>query len=340
MDVVKQVATNENAKNVLAAIGAAYVLGKVSLKVLELWSTGFTGSGRHVPDRSKAILVTGCDSGFGRQVSLELARLGFSVFSGCLNEENVKALEKEAGKGLTAFVMDVTKEEDIKKAVSLIESKTGGTLHAVINNAGASFGWYLDFTPVSDFRRQLELNTIAVVAVTKACLPMLRKGKGHIVNVASLAGTVSMAGMSAYAASKHAVMALSDGWRREFAGFGIKVVNIEPGFIRTPILTQGSANGPNKLWPEASPELRRMYGGEEHMQYVEKRRQEITKRAADPQVVVDAMVKAVTLKQPATRYVVPREARTAKWMFKTMPDTWIDVVLGGSLTEMIRKNNQ
>lgn len=155
----------------------------------------------------RAILVTGCDSGFGLEFSLSLVKKGWKVYAGCLTPQGVASLQTKAAgsKGtLIALPMDVTKQADIDRVVKKIKEESPKKLFAVVNNAGVGQGGLVDWTPLESYRKTMEVNLFAMIAVCKACLPLLKESKGRIVNVTSIAGIFYGAPcMSAYAASKH-----------------------------------------------------------------------------------------------------------------------------------------
>lgn len=155
----------------------------------------------------RAILVTGCDSGFGCDFSLSLVKKGWKVYAGCLTPQGVAALQTRAAGSagtMIALPMDVTKQADIDRMVKKIKEECPKKLFAVVNNAGVGQGGLVDWTPLESYRKTLEVNLFAMIAVCKACLPLLKESKGRIVNVTSIAGIFYGAPcMSAYAASKH-----------------------------------------------------------------------------------------------------------------------------------------
>jgi len=157
--------------------------------------------------QGRAILVTGCDSGFGHEFSLALVKKGWKVFAGCLTQQGMAALQtKAAGSAgtMVAVPMDVTKQADIDRMVKNINDECPKKLFAVVNNAGVGQGGLVDWTSLESYRKTLEVNLFAMIAVCKACLPLLKESKGRIVNVTSIAGIFYGAPcMSAYAASKH-----------------------------------------------------------------------------------------------------------------------------------------
>lgn len=164
--------------------------------------------------------------GFGYELALELYTRGWNVYAGCLRAESVATLnEKAGGPSMRALLMDVTKPADIDRVLKQIQKENAEQgLYAVVLNAGVGRGGVVDWMPLEEYRSIMEVNFFSVVAVVKACLPLLKQAKGRIVNVTSFAGLFYGAPcMSAYCASKHASEAFTTSLRLEMKGWGIKV---------------------------------------------------------------------------------------------------------------------
>jgi len=184
------------------------------------------GSTRHGP-----VLITGCSSGIGRAAALSLHQAGFTVYA---TARRTEALTDLSDRGLRTLALDVTDEESMTTAVAAVEADAGAVA-VVINNAG--FGLYgpVEQLPMAEIRRQFETNFFGLVRLTQLVLPgMRRQGRGRILNVSSMGGRITLPGGAFYHASKYAVEALSDALRMEVAQFGIDVVLIEPGPVKTP----------------------------------------------------------------------------------------------------------
>src|SRR5581483_3387516 len=132
-------------------------------------------------------------------------------------------------------------------------------LHALVNNAGVAVSMPIEFLPLDELRRQLEVNVVGQVAVTQAFLPALRSTRGRIVNVGSIAGRSALPFLGAYAASKHALEAITDALRVELQPFGIHVAIVEPGTIATPIWQKGAATF-QRLIAGVPAEVTELYG--------------------------------------------------------------------------------
>ena len=190
-----------------------------------------------------AVLVTGCDSGFGKLIALELHRLGATVFAGCLTQSGCDKLSQQYGRArMRAFQLNVTLDADVVAAVKLVED-SGLRLAAVVNNAGISaFGW-AEALDVKTYMRNMDVNFFGVVRVTRAFLPLLRKSTGRLINMGSIGARMPSAFGSAYLSTKAAMCSYSDSVRQEVSRFGVKVSLIEPGFFSTSLLDSGAADG-------------------------------------------------------------------------------------------------
>jgi NAD(P)-dependent dehydrogenase (short-subunit alcohol dehydrogenase family) len=197
---------------------------------------------------NRSIVITGASTGIGEACSLLLAREGFRVFAAVrrpADAERLKATEPR----LETLLMDVTNAASVSKAASQVTQVTGGELFALINNAGIAVAGPLECLPIAELEMQLDINVVGPVRVTQEFLPMLRRSRGRIVMMSSVAGRSALPVVGAYSASKFALEAISDTWRVELYKWGIKVILVEPGATRTPIwdksatLTTGTMDG-------------------------------------------------------------------------------------------------
>ncbi|MBA2523028.1 MAG: SDR family NAD(P)-dependent oxidoreductase [Solirubrobacterales bacterium] len=180
---------------------------------------------------SKSVLITGCSTGIGRETALRLARSGtYTVYATARNVESLGELEAA---GCRTLSLDVCDEASMAGAVAAVE-QAEGAVWGLINNAGYSQSGALESLPVDSLRRQFETNVFGLVRMCQLVLPGMRKqGEGRIVNLGSMGGKLTFPGGGAYHGSKYAVEAISDALRFEVAGFGVKVVLLEPGLITT-----------------------------------------------------------------------------------------------------------
>merc|ERR1712137_534841 len=255
----------------------------------------------------RSVLITGCDSGFGLLTTHRLSRKGVKVFAACLTEEGVQKLSKSPN--VTPFLMDVTSPESVQKGFEFIQPKCPNGLWGVINNAGVLRSGALEIMPISHWQLQMYVNVMGIAIVTRTFFPLLLKAKGRVVNIASVAGRLGTPGTSGYNASKFAVEGLSDAWRREFKLWGIKVIIIEPGIMKTPLwdvpMKEAEFDG---LWNSLNEEQKARYGRDFFLDAEKKSKELIQKLGGNPAQVVNALDNAVTSKYPKTRYVVGSDA--------------------------------
>src|SRR4051794_7418146 len=179
---------------------------------------------------SHAVLITGCSSGIGRATAERLAARGFSVYATARRVESIADLE---ARGCRVLGLDVTDEESRQAAVAAV-CDAHGAVGALVNNAGYSQSGAIEDVPLDDVRRQFETNVFGLVRMCQLVLPGMRaQGHGRIVNVSSMGANFTFPGGGFYHATKYAVEAISDALRFEVKAFGIEVVIVQPGFIRS-----------------------------------------------------------------------------------------------------------
>ena len=179
---------------------------------------------------SKVVLITGCSSGIGQATALHLAGRGYTVYATARSASSLDAL---VAAGCRALSLDVTDEASMAAAVAAVEAEHGA-VGVLINNAGYSQSGAVESVPLDAVRRQFETNVFGLLRLVQLVTPAMRAaGAGRIVNIGSMGGTLTFPGGGIYHASKYAVEALSDALRFELKGFGIDVVLIQPGIIKT-----------------------------------------------------------------------------------------------------------
>ncbi|GAA1897328.1 oxidoreductase [Streptomyces durmitorensis] len=176
------------------------------------------------------VLITGCSSGIGRACALRMHRSGLTVYATARRPETLAPL---AAEGIRTLRLDVTDEASMREVVDLIEAEHG-SVGALVNSAGYAMSGVVEEAGLDDMRRQFETNVFGLARLSQLVLPAMRAARrGTIVNISSIFGRYAVPGGGFYQASKHAVEALSDALRLEVADFGVKVVLIEPGPVRT-----------------------------------------------------------------------------------------------------------
>ena len=258
---------------------------------------------------TRTVLVTGASSGIGEASALHLRRAGWRVLAGVRRDEDAERLRAA---GLEPLMLDVTNADHVAAAAETIADEP---LHGLVNNAGIALAIPLEFIPLDELRRQLEINVIGQLAVTQALLPALRRGPGRVVNMGSIAGRSALPFMGPYAASKHAVEALSDTLRLELRPWGIHVIVIEPGSIATPIWTR-SAAAADAIMARLPPEATALYGA----RVAAFRRLAAARGAKGAPVatVAAAVERALTAPRPRPRVLVGSDARV-RASFEILP---------------------
>jgi NAD(P)-dependent dehydrogenase (short-subunit alcohol dehydrogenase family) len=194
------------------------------------------------PDSSSRVLVTGASTGIGRATVLALAKRGAQVYAGVRRSADADSLTREGGPNVRPLLLDVTVPDAIDAARDILSS-SGAPLTGLVNNAGFALAGPLELVAPAELRRQFDVNFFGALALTQALLPQLRAARGRIVNVSSIGGKFAAPFVGAYAASKFALEAASDALRLELRPFGVAVILIEPGAVRTPIWQRGAAAG-------------------------------------------------------------------------------------------------
>jgi NAD(P)-dependent dehydrogenase (short-subunit alcohol dehydrogenase family) len=201
----------------------------------------------------KSVAITGANSGIGLITAIELAKAGYDVYGTARTAEKAADLEAAAtakGASVTGIACDVGESESCEKGFAEIAERTGGGPYAVINNAGTAQAGAIEDVSDELVRAQLEINLVAPARVARLVLPHMRKqGTGHIINISSIAGRVSIPMMGWYCASKHGLEGMTNALRIEAAPFGVKVTLIEPGSFGTSIWASGMGSMPTPSDP-------------------------------------------------------------------------------------------
>ena len=269
------------------------------------------------------VVVTGASTGIGEATAVHLSELGFDVRAGVRKDEDAERLR---GRGLTPLKLDVTDPASVQAARDELGD---APLAGLVNNAGIALSGPLEFIPLDELRRQLDVNLVGQVAVIQALLPALRRARGRIVNVSSIGGRVALPLIGPYNASKFALEGVSDSLRRELRGQGVDVVVVEPGGVKTPIWKKGNAEA-DRLLEQMPPEAERLYGG-----LADALRKQTVKierdRGMEPEAVAEVVGTALTARRPRTRYLVGRDAKLRARMAAVLPDRAMDSLIGRAL---------
>ena len=278
-------------------------------------------------DASKAVLITGCSSGIGAETARHLNENGWTVYATARKPETLDPL---AAAGCKTLALDVTDEASMSAAVAAVE-EAEGAVGVLINNAGYSQSGAVETVKMDRVRHQFETNVFGLIRMSQLCLPgMRRQGWGKIVNVSSMGGKLVFPGGGIYHATKHAVEALSDALRWEVKEFGVDVIIIEPGAIRTGFedaanaaMTEvetvgaGATDDPYaKFNASIESAMKAAYHGP------------IGKLGGGPDTVAKAIEKSINARRPPTRVPVTASAKLALFQRKLVTDGIWDRFVG------------
>ena len=263
---------------------------------------------------SHTVLITGASAGIGKATAKRLLEEGYTVYATARRVERMRDIEDMGG---NALEMDITKEEDLVACVERINEEQGG-VDSLINNAG--FGLYgpMEDIPLDDARYQFEVNLFGLARLTQLVLPYMREQRaGKIVNISSIGGKVYAPLGSWYMATKHALEGWSDCLRFELKSFGVDVIIIEPGLIRTEFgsvafepMRERSANSPYSDIVNRLTEGMESYDG-----------------GSPPSAIANTILKALRAKRPKTRYSAGQYAKPVLLLRKLVSDRMFDRVV-------------
>jgi NAD(P)-dependent dehydrogenase (short-subunit alcohol dehydrogenase family) len=265
-----------------------------------------------------AVVITGASTGIGRASALHLDKTGFQVFAGVRKRADAESLMRESSSRLVPIIIDVADQASVSEA-SRVVGKTVGTkgLSGLVNNAGITISCPIEFFPLDQALKQLNVNLVGHIAVMQAFLPLIRKGYGRIVNIGSIGGVQATPTMGLYDASKAGMHALTDALRMELSPWGIPVILVIPGNIATPIWTkmQNSVLG-------LSGAARELYGP--MVNAIDRSVKKMAGRGISPGVVAGIVLKALTVEKPKARYMAGPDAVVQVIMSKLLCDKMRD----------------
>ena len=268
-------------------------------------------------NKNKVILLTGASSGIGYDTAVALAQQGHKVYAAARRVERMEPLRQY---GIVPLKMDVTDEASMQEGVkTLLDAE--GRIDVLINNAGYGYFGAVENVPMDDARNQLEVNVFGLARLCQLVLPTMRaQHSGRIINTASVAGRSVFYYGGWYHVSKYAVESLSDALRMELKPFGIDVVIIEPGAIKTnwgiiaadQRIESSKGTAYEQTGTMMANNLRNMY---------------LSNTISDPAVVRKAIVRAVNARRPCTRYRIGRMANAIVFFHWLLPTRWWDAFL-------------
>ncbi len=274
-------------------------------------------------NNKKVILITGASSGIGYDAAQTLAQQGHRVYAAARRVERMESLKTV---GVQVISMDVTDEASMQKGVeSVIQAE--GKIDVLINNAGYGYFGAIENVPMEEARKQLEVNVFGLARLTQLVLPYMRKQRsGRIINTSSIAGKMVFYMGGWYNVTKYSVEALSDALRMEMKPFGIDVVMIEPGAIKTDWGVIAARHLMESSVGTAYEQIGTQWA--KNMDWFYK-----TNWLSSPKVVTKAICRAVNSRRPKARYCRGRISITGRVFHALLPARWWDAImrLGGRI---------
>ncbi len=276
----------------------------------------------------KSVVITGASTGIGYACSKLLLTRGFRVFGSVRKAADAERLRSELGASFTPLLFDVTDEAAVKAAAGEVRASLNGeTLAGLVNNAGIAVAGPVTELPIDQFRLQMEVNVIGPVIATQAFAPLLGADPamtgecGRIVMISSVAGRNGNPLTAPYSASKHAVEGLSESLRRELMLFGIDVILIAPGAVKTPIWDKGEQVdlSPYQASPFL-PSLQRMRSFMLHL----------GRTGLPAETIAERVFGALTASAPKVRYEIAPDA-LRQWIVRVLPKRTVDRIIAKRL---------
>lgn len=262
------------------------------------------------PPAPQTVLITGASSGIGEATAIALQKAGYTVYAAARRLERMQHLQKL---GIHTISLDITDEASLQVALATITTEAGG-VDILINNAGYGSYGSLEDVPMSEARRQIDVNLLALARLTQLVIPYMRANKrGTIINIASIGSHFGEPFGAWYHATKYAVAGLTDSLRLELKPFGIKVVTVKPGLIKTE-------------WPAIAADNLDKVSGQGIYATAAKRKSDslrnvyASKLTSSPEVVAQGIVKILRKSNPAFQYAIGGGARTVLFLRRFTPD--------------------
>lgn len=252
------------------------------------------------PGRGRAVLVTGAARGGGLRTCRALAERGFLVYAGVRGT----AGEVAGVPGVHVVRLDVADGASVRAAVDAVRADGTTELYGLVNNAGIIVQGPLELVPDEELRRQFEVNVFGPARVTREFLPLLRAGRGRLVNVTAPTARLPAPFLGALSASKMSLQGLSDAWRAELAHWGIRVVIVEPGAMRTEIFATAAASAAKTLAEQPAEQVALYRAQLDALDAATAKM-----KLHSPDHLVGAVVKALTERRPQARYTVGPDTR-------------------------------
>jgi NAD(P)-dependent dehydrogenase (short-subunit alcohol dehydrogenase family) len=265
-------------------------------------------------------LVTGTSTGIGEACVARLAGHGWTVHAGVRRDEDGRRLAEQCTGDVRPVLLDVSDRDRMRRVVDDLASATGTTgLQGLVNNAGIGVGGPVEYLGEDDWRRVFDVNFFSVIALTQMAMPLLRAGRGRIVDIGSVGGRLAAPGLAPYSASKHALEALCESMRHELdrSGSPVRVVLVEPGAVKTAIWAKADDSA-DEIERALGPEGLARYGWlvDEARGFIDDSRA----RGVEPEAVAEVVEQALTAMRPKPRYLVGPDAKFAGHVIARAPD--------------------
>ncbi len=286
----------------------------------------------------KHVLITGISTGIGYATAQELLAHGYHVLGSVRRQADAARTQAQLGQNLTPLLFDVTDQAAVKAAAEQVSDMLDGQgLFGLVNNAGTGAGGPLMSQPLEQVRRIFDINVLGALSVMQAFLPLLGARSpqlyppGRIINISSVGGRIAFPFLGAYAGSKYALEGLSDSLRRELIPFGIDVILIEPGSIKTAIWDKAEQENLSSRYADTpyGPLLARF----ERFFIAQGR------AGAPPEKVARTIRRALESVHPKTRYALPDHWLRTWLIPRLLPDRWLDRIIASSVGLQRRKGS-
>jgi NAD(P)-dependent dehydrogenase (short-subunit alcohol dehydrogenase family) len=284
---------------------------------------------RREENSMQSVVVTGVSTGIGWGITKVLIGHGFRVFGSVRKSQDAERLSTEFGGNFVPLLFDVTDEIAVQAAAEQVRQQLNDkTLFGLVNNAGIAVPGPLMHLPIDNFRRQLEVNLVSVLIVTKAFLPSLGtdhslQGKpGRIVNISSVGGKAGGPFLGAYSASKHGLEGFSESLRRELMLYGIDVIIVGPGAVATPI------------WDKGEQEDLSIYAGTDYARFVQRVQKYMVeggRKGYPPEKVGEVVWQVLTTPKPRVRYAVIPGNSFRRIIQNLLPKRMVDRIISRNL---------
>lgn len=284
------------------------------------------------PIKNELIVVTGASTGIGRATALRLAGEGFHVLAGVRRQVDAESFARESA-NIEPVILDITEDAHIHAlAHRVADDPDRRPLRALVNNAGIAVDAPIEVLPMKDWKRQFDVAVFGQIAITQALLPALVASRGRIVNVGSILSTVAMPSSGPYSGAKAAMDAISDALRREVAEFGVEVIVIVPGVVRSKLSERGLVTAgriAELMTPEQTTRYARLVDA--HIAQAKS----YAKTGIPAEAAAKVISRAIRAPKPRTRYAVGRDAAMLTRLARVLPDRTLDRILRRQLESAI-----